>query len=392
MIPNGNILVLDAAPARSRGVAEQIRGRGFAPVNVAWPATALTDLPSADAAVLVLDETTPTPALDLDRVAEELNARRMALLVWGADGCAAPAGPLVEQASSSASADEIAGRLTTMAHFASLVRRLDDELTHLQRLSLHLNRFFGEIDQEMRLAGRLQRDFLPRQLPEQKGLKFSVLYRPASWVSGDLYDVFRIDEGHIGLFLGDVMGHGTSAALMTMFVRRALVPKRIVGRRYDVISPCEVLAGLHADIARQQLPHSQYVTAVYGVVDVARRELRLARGGHPYPLRVGADGSIEELKPGGGLIGLPDLASEFFEQTVRLEPGDKVLYYTDGLEDALVAQREDNDGAPVFTDELHRWKSLELDAMIEAISLHLDTRDGSLNPADDLTLLAFQVV
>jgi len=68
------------------------------------------------------------------------------------------------------------------------------------------------VDQELRLDSRLQRDFLPKQLPTVGDIRFHVLYRPATWVCGDVYDVQRLDERFIGFYLADAVGHGVAAA------------------------------------------------------------------------------------------------------------------------------------------------------------------------------------
>ena len=313
------------------------------------------------------------------------------LICGGTDNLRWAGGPLVDWVESNATLDEIIGRLNTLTRYVPLIKRMERELDQLHRLGEQLNRYFSEIDQEMRLAGRLQRDFLPAALPEPAGVKLSALYRPASWVSGDLYDAFRIDEDHVGLFVADAMGHGVAAGLLTMFMRQALVPKRVDGRFYEIISPPRALATLHECLVRQKLPNCQFVTAVYAILNARTRELRLSRAGHPCPLHVQANGAIAQINPAGGLLGLADLDGEFEEARITLAPGEKVVMFTDGLEADFFAGTEERGAEAELSTAMRGWLSLPIEEFTEAVCAHLDLKEGSLYPPDDVTLLALQI-
>jgi len=324
---------------------------------------------------------------------ERLASGRIATLVWGVPERSLPVtGPLVDAVGAGASQDEVIGRLTALVRYAPVVRGLERELSHLQRLGQQLNRYFGEIDQEMRLAGRMQRDFLPGSMPELPPLKFRALYRPASWVSGDMYDVFRIDEQRVGVFEADAMGHGIAAGLMTMFLHRGLMPKEVDGSRYRIIQPAEAMSNLHTLLLNQRLPNCQFVTAVYAIIDVGTLEMCVSRAGHPYPLHIRADGAISEVETGGGLLGIADVEPEFGERRVRLSAGDKVVFYTDGIEDVLIQAPAAEEGeGPRFTPQLLEWAKLRGDVFMEALGRHLDCLEGSLHQADDVTVVMVEV-
>jgi sigma-B regulation protein RsbU (phosphoserine phosphatase) len=288
------------------------------------------------------------------------------------------------------SLEEVVGRLMTLAHYVPLVRCLDDELQHLQRLGHQLNRYIGELDRDMQLAGRLQRDFMPRGLPSIDGVQFAYVFRPASFVSGDIFDIIPIDEHRIGMFIADAMGHGTAAGLITMFLRKALIPRVGAGANMRVLGPAEALRSMHDGLARHELPNANFVTAAYALVDCRSREVRYARGGHPYPLLIRTDGSIEELAADGGLLGIADLPPDFVELSVRLSPGDKLVFYTDGLEELFIDVRQIGDGLATFTPLMHEWARLSVTDFAAAVETHLDRQAGSLNPADDVTIVALQ--
>jgi sigma-B regulation protein RsbU (phosphoserine phosphatase) len=287
--------------------------------------------------------------------------------------------------------DELVGKVGTLTRYAPIIKGLERELRNLQRLGEQLNRYFGEIDQEMRLAGRLQRDFLPRQMPSLASVGFEVFYRPASWVSGDMYDVFRIDEHHVGMFVADAMGHGVAAGLLTMFLRQALVSKHVSGSSYTIVSPAEALENLHQCLVRQQLPNSQFVTAAYGVVDTRTLEITIARAGHPYPVHIDGEGTMREVRSDGSLLGLADVPSSFEQRRVALAPGDKVLFYTDGVEEAVVVPDRGLENHAVFTGQMRHWAHLTTAEFVQAVGDYLDCRAGSLHPADDITMLLLEV-
>lgn len=313
-------------------------------------------------------------------------------VIWGMpEDTPLPEDLPAERFSADASVDEVAGRLTVLARYLPIVQGLDREVDHLRRLGNHLRHYFAQVDKDLSLAGRLQRDFLPRRLPDGQGLRFGQLYRPAGWVSGDIFDMFRIDDRHVGIFIADVMGHGVAAGLLTMFLRKALPTTYVNGNGLEVLSPVEALQQVHESLLRHQLPNAQFVTSAYAILDVETLRLQLARGGHPYPLRITPDGAIEEIQPGGGLLGIDGLDPEFELAEVQLHPGDKLLFYTDGIEEVFVTDRDAHTAAAAFSDRFREWARRDVDGLIGSIMDHLDHQAGSLNPEDDITVLAAQV-
>jgi sigma-B regulation protein RsbU (phosphoserine phosphatase) len=388
------VLLFGSAPAVSDELGERLRQRGLTPLHLDWddpgPAGASG---GNDAAVVLLDPTRPVQETEpLQALLKRLTAENVATLVWGA-GQELPreGGPLVEWLAPEVGLDELVGKIGTLTRYVPLLKGLERELHNLQRLGRQLNHYFAEIDQEMRLAGRLQRDFLPHQLPSTPPFRFEAIFRPASWVSGDLYDAFRIDADHLGVFIADAMGHGVAAGLLTMFLRQALPTKRIAGSSYEVVGPAEALAHLHESLVRQKLPNCQFVTAAYGVINLPRRELTLARAGHPHPLHIPRGGEIAELRSEGSLLGLPDVEPDFSERRTTLSSGDKIVFYTDGGEDVLLLPHAADTDQVEFTPQLRCWASLGAAGFVRAVGEYLDCKEGSLHPADDVTVLVLEV-
>ncbi len=204
-------------------------------------------------------------------------------------------------------------------------------MTHSSTLAQHyLN--------QLRLASRVQRGFLPETLPRCGPVSFQLVFRPVDYVSGDIYDVQRLDEEHVGIALADASGHGIPAALLTVYIKRALRGKEIEKDGYRLLSPDEVLSRLNDDVLEARLSECPFVAAVYAVLNVRTLRMSLARAGAPYPIHRRSDGSLRLIDAPGGVVGVvPKCRYEL--RTIELEPGDCILFYSDGLE-RVVAQVE----------------------------------------------------
>jgi serine phosphatase RsbU (regulator of sigma subunit) len=288
--------------------------------------------------------------------------------------------------------DRLCALLTGMLHRQQDIKRLRAEMTLNQRFNGGLKGEIAKMHEELQLAALVQREFLPREMPSMHGIEFAALWRPSNYVSGDIYDLIRLDEDHIGIFVADAVGHGVPAALMTMVICRSLTCKEITGNSYRLVPPSEVLARLNVEMIRRQGRSTRFATAVYGLIDCRRRVLQLAGAGHPPPVRLCSSGRSEVLQTTGGLLGVfPD---ETYEQIdVDLALGDRLLFYTDGFEQAFPAAQT-NDAyqrrlpSTRYRSEFDQLRLLPSAAdMIEAISRRLDDQTGSLHQIDDLTLV-----
>ncbi len=283
--------------------------------------------------------------------------------------------------------DELWGRICAMLQFSPLFHRIEHYMGQLEKWAFALNNRFEELHQELRLAWRVQQDFLPKQLPKSMKLRFAALYRPASWVSGDIYDVFQLDEKHIGFYIADVVGHGVAAGLMTLFVKRALVTKEITGQSYRLLSPDQALSRLNVELSNLELPEHQFVTALYGMVNVQTCELTFARAGHPHPMLITPDGQPMKVDLDGSLLGVfPEAV--FPKKQTTLAPGSKLVLFTDGLEQAF----GDETGEEKMREQILKLAHLPAEEMIDALSGVLDCQENSLHPADDITAVVIETL
>jgi serine phosphatase RsbU (regulator of sigma subunit) len=182
------------------------------------------------------------------------------------------------------------------------------------------------IEQELQVARRIQQELLPEATPELDGWRMATYYGPAREVGGDFYDFLELEDGRLGLVVGDATGHGMPAALVMATTGGML---RAVVRSSE--SPSEVLARVNEALVAD-IPPSTFVTCFYGVLDPENGRLRHANAGHNLPCRR-HNGQADELRARGMPLGLmPGMSYE--EKEIELEKGESILFYSDGLVEA----------------------------------------------------------
>ncbi|MBN2843670.1 MAG: serine/threonine-protein phosphatase [Sedimentisphaerales bacterium] len=296
----------------------------------------------------------------------------------------------VSYANINESVEMLAGRLGTLLEMNNWHVQNRIEIERLKMVGQPLSEHFNEVTEEMHLASRLQRDFLPRELPELPGVRFGAVYRPATWVSGDIYDVMRLDENNFAFYVADAVGHGMPAALLTMFIKRAIVPKRINGKSYELVPPGEILCSLNEDMCLQGLSDQQFATCCYGIMNFKERKLTLANAGHPYPMLMKPDGTIGEFRVKGPLLGVID-GAEYVNQEFSMEIGDKLLVYSDGVEAAFETQKVSLDSPPRFREQFAGLNQLPVDDLVRKLLYLIDDETGSLHPRDDVTVVGIEL-
>ena len=183
------------------------------------------------------------------------------------------------------------------------------------------------IEQELHVARRIQQASLPESVPALEGWEISPNYRPAREVGGDFYDFLELDDGRLGLVVGDATGKGVPAALVmstTLGMLRAVT-------RASNYSPGEVLQRVNEALVAR-IPANMFVTCFYSVLDPRTGALSYANAGHDLPY-VRRSGDADELMARGMPLGLmPGMGYE--EKEIILGAGDRALFYSDGLVEA----------------------------------------------------------
>ena len=241
------------------------------------------------------------------------------------------------------------------------------------------------LEHEVALARQIQKTFLPEHLPDLPDWQMAAVWKTARQVGGDFYDVFELPGGRLGLFIADVSDKGIPAALF-MALTRTLVRAAV----HDTLSPGEAMQRVN-DLIIPDNQQSMFVTAVYGVLTVENGEFVYVNSGHNPPVRFSAaTRQVETLAPTGPALGIIQYA-EMKERRLRLERGDFILFYTDGLTEAFSPE-----GELYGEDRLCELiRSLEIDSaqgLVDTIEKSVDRFEGSLPAADDLTMLAVRRV
>jgi serine phosphatase RsbU (regulator of sigma subunit) len=188
------------------------------------------------------------------------------------------------------------------------------------------------IEQELRVARLIQQTLLPKALPDTPGYELAAHYQPAREVGGDFYDFLELDDGRLGLVVGDVTDKGVPAALVMATTRTLL---RAVAGRID--APGEVLERVN-DVLYPDIPPNMFVTCLYAILDRETGRLHYANAGHDLPY-MKHEGGAKELRATGMPLGLMP-GMEYEEKEVFLKPGESVLFYSDGLVEAHDPRRE----------------------------------------------------
>ncbi len=195
-----------------------------------------------------------------------------------------------------------------------------------------------ELEKNLSMAAKIQEALIPKTLGNIPNCSFVWHFQPSGRVGGDIFDVFMLNEDHMGLYVIDVMGHGLASSMLAVALSESLILdvergcplKRKINDPpyYEIISPKEVIHYLNKRFPFEKYGH--YFTIVYMILNVKTGVLKYVRGGHPCPLLVKSHGEIIELDGYGTPIGF-ELGEDYEEKTVYLDSGDTIIAYTDGV-------------------------------------------------------------
>ena len=206
-------------------------------------------------------------------------------------------------------------------------------VTRERKLELELIERNKKISKDLHFARRIQEKVLPKR-GAIENVTVDYIYKASEMLSGDMFDIFRIDERSLGIYICDVAGHGIAASMMTMFIKETM---RSI--KDEIRNPSEALEELHKRFTALDLEADKYFTIFYGVYDKETHKLTYSNAGHNcYPIKFNS-GHAEPLKIKGYPITMLFGEVTYKEKEVSLEKGDKVLLYTDGITEA----RDHND-------------------------------------------------
>ena len=275
--------------------------------------------------------------------------------------------------------------ITKPIDFEDMKVTIQRTLHHLElwREALESRDKLVALQNELSVANKMQQSILPTSFPTGSGFEIFGSMKPARDVGGDFFDVLSLEDGRIGLVVADVSDKGVPAALFMMSSRTLLK-----GSAIGLDSPGQVLSEVN-QLLQEENDAAMFVTVFYATFDPATGELAYANGGHNTPLVVHADGSSTVIPPTGGIaLGVvPSFTYE--ESSIFLQPGDRVVLYTDGVTEA------ENDQGDQF--ELERLceiftngTPLDARATNEAVFAAVEAFAGDAPQFDDVTCLTLR--
>lgn len=270
-----------------------------------------------------------------------------------------------------------------------LLQLLADEAS----LSIHYARTRESIeekrrmDQEFKVAERIQNSLLPRSFPEMDVLEAATFSQAAQQVGGDYVDVIKVDEDHLGLAIADVSGKGIGGAIM-MSICRTILRAHAPGNPHPAPVLCEVNRMMTEDMSEDM-----FVTMIYMVLNVRTLQLRVSRAGHEPVLLWRAGEKCTLLEPGGLAVGMADTKTFeglIKEQSVDLSPGDLLMVYTDGVTESMNENGEEW-GREKFIETVANRRLEPLEKMMDNIKEEILSFAGQMAQYDDMTVLGLRM-
>ncbi len=246
----------------------------------------------------------------------------------------------------------------------------------------------ADLDRELQAVGEIQRSLLPSELPRIDEFDLAAWYQTSARAGGDYYDFFPIGEKEWGVFIADVSGHGTPAAVL-MAITHAIAHTR-PGSPKPV---AEVLAHLNGHLAKSYTPSGSFVTAFYATLDPCSGRVVYSSAGHNPP-RLLREGQIHSLEEAGGLpLGIL-FDQRYPEATAILRPGDVLVLYTDGITEAMAPITRNGSRELFGTERLDQvliaHSKSTADEIVTAIRAAVTEFRAGTAPTDDQTIVVMR--
>ncbi|HMP89353.1 MAG TPA: PP2C family protein-serine/threonine phosphatase [Kiritimatiellia bacterium] len=266
----------------------------------------------------------------------------------------------------------------------------------LRAANQELARMNERFESDLRLAQKVQQGFLPTRFPRRDRIVFDQYYLTCEILGGDLYDAFEIDDDHVGIYMADVAGHGVSAALVSGLLKMAVstirqqTPEGTSSLFIDLTKPEAFLRSVN-NLLTKEVPEGEFITLIYCVFDLLNNRLLMASAGHPKPLIYRSKkGSAQWCDIRNGLALGIESEQEYQRAEVHIEPGDLVVFYTDGLTEAMNNER-DEFGEERLYDLVAGAINMNAKKLNETIKIAVEQHRAGSDVSDDFTLLTVEV-
>ena len=251
------------------------------------------------------------------------------------------------------------------------------------------------IDLDLKAAAEIQKSLLPQKTFFEENIEIAWKFEPCEHMGGDIFNIFKIDAEHLGIYMLDVSGHGVPAAMVTVSVSQFLQQNSAqLLQNSSIMAPAEVLNALDKEFPFERF--NNFFTITYFIINVKNGDTVYSNAGHPYPILLHKSETIELLKKGGPTVGigafddLDDGKIKFEEGQLKLKPGDKLFIYTDGIVE-YQNDKEEFYGDDRFYNSLKTQKAESVTNMIDQCINSLMEFGNNTNPQDDITLLGLEL-
>ena len=294
------------------------------------------------------------------------------------------------------SAEELRVKVRAGERVLNLQEGLADKNRELEKINSRLQSAYQLIEDDLKAAAWIQEQLLPSPSLQAMGVKCEWYFQPSGYIAGDIFNFFAIDEDQVCFYLLDVSGHGVPAAMLSVTLSMVLTPDATHGsplKRFDrgsgifeVVSPADAIRELNS---RFQSKDDRYFTMIYGLIDIRTGRVRLAQAGHPSPVLIRTNGTLEVIGGGGMPVGLwPKMDFDCPEFSVF--PGDRLLVYSDGVTDCTNPQG-DPFGEDRLLTYLEKAASRPMDALLSGLDTEMRAWRGAGDFGDDVSLLAIEL-
>lgn len=364
VIAQPRILIADDQPDVLEALRLLLKGQGYATEAVSSPGALLEAMTRGKFDLILMDlnyardTTSGREGIDLLARLEGMDGTPPIVVMtgWGSVGLAVEAmqhgvGDFVEKPWTNARLLEI---LKKQIEIGRVRRESRHEERERQRRRDEIALQAARQEREIEEALRIQKDLLPREIPQVSGYTISAAWQPARTVGGDYYDILDFGRDSLGICIADVAGKGLAAALLMANLQAA------VRGLSTATTPPEHLCEQLNSLVRRNIANDRFITLCYAHLDGPRHRLCYTNAGHNAPILVRRDGSWQRLDQGGAILGTFE-SPRYLMGIAELTAGDRVVFFTDGITEASPAEQSDAEtGSEETGDEFGEARLLAL--------------------------------
>ncbi len=265
----------------------------------------------------------------------------------------------------------------------------------LEERNTRLSEAYFIINKDLKAAAAMQKSLLPDAESKIAGVNFEWTFLPCSYVAGDIFNFFRLDEHNIGFYLLDVSGHGIQAAMLSVTLSKMISPVPIQGSplkqfvsdppHYVITPPASAVKELNQRFHTEQ-DFMQYFTMLYGIINIKKEKITFCQAGHPAPLLLQNEGEISLVGSGGFPVGML-LDMEYENTEMDFKAGDRLIVYSDGITECTNKDMKQYSLEQLMS-LVEKNRNLPLKEILNKLEESLYEWRGSEEFVDDVSILA----